>query len=56
MHVLMQGHCLVVGFQFSWQNFISTMKSTLRKTLGKKNHRSTKVRVEIINYFMVDNC
>ena len=40
----MQGHCLVVGFQFSWWHLISTMRSTLRKTLGKKkHHRSTKV-------------
>ena len=44
MYVLMQGHCLVVGFPFSWWHFISTMRSTLRKTLGKKkHHRSTKV-------------
>ena len=57
MHVLMQGHCLVVGFQFSWWNLISTMRSTLRKTLGKKeHHRSTKVQLKLStnNYSMVE--
>ena len=50
MYVLMQGHCLVVGFPFSWWHFISTMRSTLRTLGKKKHHRSTKVWLKLSIY------